>query len=180
MKLTYLTIIAGSIIAIILVIIALFSSQNPNHPSNISITSPTPIKTNQQEQNTFSPTISQRTVPETNDEKLLDKITNRQPLSDNDTQVKKTLIGSLAPHTETIYATDTFRVVYVYVQDLFMVEILTIDTQKAKSDAVAWFKSQGMSFEGICKLPISFFPSFDTNQQLKSQGAEFNPLTEGC
>lgn len=127
---------------------------------------------------TFPGTTNTFPIPteSVNDQKLLNRIENRQQLEQNDTTAKQKIINSLSPSTETVYQTSDFTIDYVRTPDVFQVEIDSTDVAKAKSEAVAWFESQGISYSGICRLPVMFYLNF----YIKRQGYTISPLADGC
>jgi hypothetical protein len=50
--------------------------------------------------------------------------------------------------------------------------------EAAKKEAVDWLKTQGLSQEGVCNLPLMFYVSDKTTNQ--TGGETFNPLPPGC
>src|SRR5262249_8061680 len=83
---------------------------------------------------------------------LVDRFTNRRPLSTDD-QATKTKLLTLVPsdlQSERVYQGVDFAVDYVRSADLFQVEIQTINVDIAKDEANTWFLEHGMSQQGIC------------------------------
>lgn len=149
----------------------------------VPISIPTPIQTN----NTPTPStkisikaatgiFQNKTI-----QKELDLLENRRPLINTDTETKIRLIQSLPSDSETIYATTDYAVLYIKPIDEFQVEIKTTQAAQAKKDAITWFETQGMSFDGVCKLPVIFFTNHETHETMKSEGIpEISSLAEGC
>jgi hypothetical protein len=115
-------------------------------------------------------------------DRLIEKVRNRPTLSPADTSAKQRILSLLSEDQTSgyVYRSPTIRVEYLSSPDTFVVEILTTNISKAKTDAVSWFQSQGLSKEGICNLPISFYLNFDIANELRNQGITFSPLAEGC
>lgn len=112
--------------------------------------------------------------------KMIQQIENRPSIPPSDSDIKTVIVNSIGNDSGTVNKVDNeYRVDYLKTQDFFQVEIDTTDIQKAKTDAVAWFTSQGMSHEGICKLPLIFYLNFYIKKELP-QATLFNPLPEGC
>lgn len=130
----------------------------------------------------LSPTITSPILPEEDPQKkLLDYIQNRRPLSEADTKAKTYILGLLQGKTSGIvYQNRNYTVEYIQSADLFQVEILTSDTDAAKDDASLWFKNQGISDQGICNLPISFYLNFDVKNEIGETASSFNPLPRNC
>ncbi len=76
--------------------------------------------------------------------------------------------------------TDKFRLTYMQVFNMFEAEILTTDVAQAKKDVVTWLTKQGLSTQGLCHLPLTFFLNSDVKNQLQGQHVKFNPLPDGC
>lgn len=164
----------------ILVIIIVIAMRGSNKNNTIQFyPTPTPI-TVSNPQNQQPQTPKDNIKSETGSyQKVLDKIDNKQPISQIDVQAKNQINSSLNNSSGSPITTDEYRVDYLHDNDIFVVEILTTDIQKAKSDAVDWFKSQGFTQDGICKLPVTFYINFDVKQKLPP-GTVFNPLPNSC
>jgi|SRR5581483_4577191 len=111
---------------------------------------------------------------------LLNKLENRQPLTSNDNAVRQKLINSLNGNSGDLQITSDYDIQYLSSPDQFQAEILTTNISFAKQEVVKWFIAQGMSLEGICKLPLSFFVNHNIAQQLSGQNIQFNPLPDNC
>ena len=116
-------------------------------------------------------------------DRLLEKVENRAPLSESDETAKaKTL--SLLPKGEksgTLYSTKTIIITYVSGKtDNFLVEILTEDIQGAKEEGVQWFRNRGFSQQFICDYPVEFYLNFDLKTQLRETETIFSPLPPKC
>lgn len=160
-----------------------------NASKNSQNTSSIPVPTTVEELNvtktppiTSNPSVKPATIFENpSTKKMLDLLENRQPLANTDIEIKTKLINSLPADSETIYAATDYNIDYIQPLDEFQVEILTTNIQQAKTEAVSWFTGQGMTHDGICKLPLVFYTNIDIFRQLKSQGLkDTTPLAEGC
>ena len=107
---------------------------------------------------------------------MLDLVDNRRDLSPSDMNVKEKLKKLL----KTPKTTNTYTIEYVSNPDEFMVEILTIDMNTAKEESVAWLKSQGLSEQGVCNLPVVYYLNYNVAQNLRDMNVKFNPLAPGC
>lgn len=121
-------------------------------------------------------------LPETDPQKrLLDYIQNRRPLTEADLKAKTSLIDI---HNQTgsgvVYQNERLSIEYVKSADLLQVEIRTKAIDAAKDEALLWLKSKGLSDEGICNLPVSFYLNFDIKTELGVEADTFNPLPETC
>lgn len=129
----------------------------------------------------ISPTITVSSS-ENAQERLLEKIKKRAPLSQKDRDAK-TKILTLLPQGErsgVLHRSSNIIIDYTYSANIFQVEILTKDVASAKNEAVLWFKNYGMSQEGICNLPLSFYLNFDVKNSMPDEERSFDPLPPGC
>lgn len=148
--------------------------------------SPTPIPAAAQNQSlpiTNTPIPS--SPPEVTEDpaaRLLDKIQQRQPLSEPDITAKNKILATLpeGQTSGTVYESPDIRITYLQEDDLFQIEILTEDIEKAKQESNAWFLTKGFSQKGICNYPIQYFLNFDVKMQLQQKNIQFNPLPPGC
>lgn len=113
-------------------------------------------------------------------DKLLQKIANRTPLSENDVKVKQTIIAGMNQNSESVFVAPQFRVEYIKSPDVFMVEILDANIDSTKKAAVDWFLQKGFSPAAVCALPITFYLSPAVASQLKNTDTIFSPLAQGC
>lgn len=117
-------------------------------------------------------------------QRLISSLKQRKPLNENDKQTKQRLVenatnkfsgGDYIVHQERDYI-----IFYLPSADLFLTEIKNIDIAETKKAAAQWLREQGLSNEGICKLPLSFYLNAQTAQQLKNLKTTFSPLPEDC
>lgn len=108
------------------------------------------------------------------------RIINRQPVSSSDQTVRTNLINSVANQTGILEQSNDFIIEYVKAPDAFMIQILTDDTESAKTAAQNWFKQQGLSDSGICNLPIVFYLSRSVSASLVNRNMQFDPIPKGC
>lgn len=111
--------------------------------------------------------------------KMLEKIKNRQPLSESDITAKQNLLKLLprGKNSGTIFQDDRFTIEYIEAPDLFKVEILNDDIDSTKASAVQWFYDNGFSQQGVCDLPLGFYLNYELAKRVEG---EFNPLPEDC
>jgi len=116
-------------------------------------------------------------------DRVLEKIENRSPLSKRD-ETAKTKTLDLLPKGEksgTLYSSKRIIITYVSGKtDNFQVEILTKDIQGAKVEGVKWFLNRGFSQAFICDYPVAFFLNFDLKSTLNNTKTIFNPLPPNC
>jgi hypothetical protein len=112
----------------------------------------------------------------------VENVEHRIPLSQDDFYVKDKILEHLPPDAETgtVYQSKNVNIEYISSADTFQAEILTTDIAGAKSDAATWLTSQGMSQQGICNAPISFYLNYDIKSQMGQEANSFNPLPDGC
>ena len=178
----YFVIIFGFILVVIVIaigIILLTASKQPATPTvTITPTSSVPSITVPNAY-TYSPLKYNAVAAR----RLFTREVQPTPLSSSDAQAKTRILQSLSttgPNAGIIYTSNTIIIHYVPALDLFKVEVLTIDVPTAKADAETWFKQQGMSQQGICDLPLGFFPNWKVANFLKQSNYEFNELPDGC
>lgn len=113
-------------------------------------------------------------------EKDFKRLTEKQTLAGQDLVIRNRLLSSLNGASGYLAQTDKYRIEYVKSPDLFMVEILSIDAENAKVDAENWFRDQGLSKQGICGLPVSFYLNSQVLRFFEENNIFFNPIPEGC
>ncbi len=171
-----LVIIFAATLLIIIILIAFFAltanlSQKPLVPTPTP--SPTPVALNGE-----PPVLYDKTA----EDKLLDVIQKRPPLSSADSFAKANILSLLPAGKQSgiLYETNIIRIDYTHSADIFQVEILTTDIQAAKNEANLWFRSHGVSQQGICIYPVSFYLNSDVAAMLRPTKIIFNPLANGC
>lgn len=159
-----ITITVG-IILFILVLIILSVSPKKNQTS--------------QPANTTSPVKPPVAYKQGSLQKAVDLTIHKKPLSIADTAVKQRLIH-LQPEGTSVYRSTNLFLFYVTAFDRFDVEIETTDIATAKKEAENWLQQQGMSQDGICNLPLTFYVNYSIAQRLQGTGIVFNPLPDEC
>ena len=176
----FIIVVSASLLLIVF-LIAFFSFQTSKKAPEL--TYPTPI---QQAEASVTPLPS--TTPnkvrfdQATEKRLLEKLKNRQPLTTEDAAAKARILAQL-PQGETsgiIYQSNNIIIDYVEPVDEFQGEITTTNIATAKSEAVLWFRAQGMSQKGVCDLPLNFYPSYEIVHYLNQQNTVFYSLPEGC
>lgn len=150
------------------IIFTLITVEPPEQPIDEQI--PSPIVTS------ISPRVK---YDKTAELQLLDRKENRKILSDSDIAVKNKIIN-LSQNPEIVYEAQNIRIRYISSLNLFKIEILTVDVATAKTEGYTWFRSQGMSHEGICNYPVEFYLSYEVADILKSSNFIFSSVPEGC
>lgn len=110
-------------------------------------------------------------------------VKERPALTSKDKEAKAKIISPLSTvKNKSGYLVETkdYKIEYVSNADEFFVEILTPNTQYAKYWATMWFKSKGVSEDGICKLPVVYYPNLGVANKIKDLNIEFNPLADNC
>ncbi len=182
----YFVIGLGVVLVVVIFMIAfIVAKENQQKPEeNISIVptdSPTaaPVPTRQTDQPNSNPPVL---YDDNAQNKLVAYVKARQPISDTDKLAKAKMLA-LRPENQmsgVIHQTQNIRIDYTRSADLFQVEILTTNVQDAKNEANIWLRTQGLSQDGICKLPIGFYLNYDIANELRETGYVFNPLANGC
>lgn len=151
-------------------------SSNTNNQSTqiVQKTVITQTPTNVLSPNKFQPTITQN--PQ---QQLLNKVSERTNLSSTDATIKSKILSDV-PISEIVFQTPDVTVEYIQSFDLFQGEINTPNVNAAKIEVITWFLNQGMSQQGVCNLPLSFYLNFTVKSQLPDDGNNFNPLPLGC
>ncbi|MCL5439145.1 MAG: hypothetical protein M1268_04115 [Patescibacteria group bacterium] len=169
-------------INIILMLLTVYSKKN-NIPLVTPTVKPTPIIST----SIVAPTSI--TPPQTNPavpygpgslDKTTEIINKHYPLSENDLAIKNTLINSLGGKSGSLFSNSDFIIEYAKVLGIFQVQILTENITSAKKQAVDWLKRQGMTDDGICKLPVVFYLNFDVAQKMEGEGKTLDPLPDNC
>jgi len=177
-ELIFIFAVAGTLLVIIFVIVW-FAFQPTN--STEQATTPTPtLSTSKYPRTTPQPeTVSFDAASE---KKMMDKIINKQPLSDQDTTARTRVLTFLPPNSSSgvVYENNNVSVEYIEPIDEFKARILTTNIDQAKEDAVNWFKMNGFSQQGICDLPLNFIMSIDSARYVQENGIIFNVLPKEC
>ena len=113
---------------------------------------------------------------------IVNKVKNKQPLTEQDQQIKNQLIQISQKDSDngSVYQTNDYIITYDSDFDDFEIELLSPQIQTAKTNAINWFKNQGLSDNGICNLPLVFFINGNTKLELQNQNITFNPLPDFC
>ncbi len=168
------------IIIALLGIILVLKKPAPTTPSLPTYSPlPTPTKASPEP----SPTVIQnpqiKLIPG-EDQRILQKIENRQPLSVSDLEARSKLTKQADQKTGIVKSTSSYLLEYLPAGDFFITQILIVDVDKAKLDTVEWLKEQNLSDAGICNLPLYFYLSETVSQQLIGTDFVFNRLPKGC
>lgn len=170
-----------SLFVVIIILVVSSTIRKSSHQTNPFQIYPTPTSIyvpNYQNQHARSPGSTIKIVPGS-EKKILDRMENKQQLSQQDIDAKNKIASSLQNQSGNPVTNDEFSVDYLHDNDLFMVQILSTKIDQARKDAVSWFVSQGFTIDGLCKLPVTFFLSRDVKSQLPPDTV-FNPLPDGC
>ncbi len=117
---------------------------------------------------------------EATDELLEIVRTRPTPSLNSDITVREQLIASLEGESDVLYASPLVRIEYVSTPNDFEAEILTDEIDSAKDEAITWLHSQGLSDEGICKLPLFFYLSSRAKSNVQNSNYAFNPRPNFC
>lgn len=144
--------------------------QQTPYPKPTNILTPTPTNTTNPPTEYFSE----------DEQKLIQKVKNRTPLSVSDGEAKAIILSSIGNKSGVVYKSQNFTIEYIKSPDVFQVTILNTNVSLAKQEAVSWFKSQGLSQEGICSLPVMFILDWNMANKLRGTNTQFSPLPDGC
>lgn len=124
---------------------------------------------------TLTPTVEKFSYLPKETERMLEYVKKELPLSQSDTLIRRRLIAQVNNESGVLYETQDFLIEYVKTPDVFMVGVKTEDIESARKDATDWFLQQGISDQGVCRLPVVFYPQF-----VPLKKTPFNPLPIGC
>lgn len=172
-KKNYILILYGIILTIIIFIIVGVLIFNRSSEAPI-VPTPTPSP--------FPLTPTKTIYDKSGQDKLLETVQNRKSLAPGDAEAKKNILSLLPPEKKSgiVYQSPDINIEYVSSPNIFQVEILTQDVKKAKIEAVNWFKSRGMSDQGICNYPVQFYLNYNILQKLRGTDFVFSPLADSC
>lgn len=174
------TITLGLILLVIVLGIAVVVKMSRGNTDQITTVSPTatPISATPVPQNGKPPVF----YNETAENRLLDAIKSKQPLSHEDVVAKANILTILPAEKRSgiLYKDSRVSIEYVNSADLFMVEILTPDIITAKAAANIWFRSHGISQKAICTMPVEFYLNYYVARQTSQPFTNFSPLGNGC
>jgi hypothetical protein len=159
-------------IIMVIILISLTSIQNRNKPSTVPTLTPVP---------TPSGLINSHIKYDPNAQtRLNEDILNKNNFSPSDLTARQNIINILSGKTGTLYTSLNVKIFYLSSVGLFEGEILTTNIDSAKKEAMDWFKSRGLSQEGVCNLPLMFYLGGNAINQFDNQNIIFSPLPPGC
>lgn len=112
-------------------------------------------------------------------EKAIDYIKNRKELEEQDASVRAKFISDLNGQSGIVHSTSTYQIEYLRAPNAFMVAVQSTQVDSVKQEVQAWLLGQGLSSDGICRLPITFYLIPAVAQQLPKDQI-FSPLALGC
>jgi hypothetical protein len=114
--------------------------------------------------------------------RLLEKVQNRKPLSESDKTAKAKILQLLPKGSKSgiLYTSPNFHIEYVSDPNVFQVEITKTDINLAKKEAEEWFRKHGFSQDAICNYPIEFYLNWEIKNALRNKSTIFSPLGLGC
>lgn len=170
----FVILLAGILLIIVFVIVYVAFTQSTTSRTKISSPVPSPTET----QSNNLPVLYDYSA----EDRLAKTIQTRPSLSPEDTQAKTAMLNTILKgfNSGVLYETDDIRIEYVQSANLFMGEIKTTNIVKAKAEAGTFFLNNGLSQQGICKLPLMFYLDPLVSQSLQGQNVIFSPLPNGC
>ena len=128
---------------------------------------------------TTSQTEALLTYNEQKDNKLLEVTKKKPKLDTQDAKIRAELVAIAKDGDGLVIASESYKISYLDVFDIFEVEINYPDIGQAHKEATDWFLSKGLSQKGLCNLPVSFFASTEISKSVTT-ATEVNPLPDGC
>ncbi len=113
-------------------------------------------------------------------EKDYRRIISKKELSVSDSLVRSKLIAQLGEKSGILNTTPDFTIEYVSAPNQFMVEIKNSSADLAKITTEQWFLNQGLSQQGICNLPVTFYLNNQVSLYYQQHNLQFNPIPNGC
>jgi hypothetical protein len=158
----------------VLLFVIILSLSQKNNPTNNTI-GPFPEITKVPV--SAKPAIKNNGVSE---QKLIDKMENPTPLVSSDQQAKDAILSPLGGKSGDLYSSPNVIISYISSAKIFQGNILTVNVDQAKQEAVSWFQKQGMSQTGICNLPLEFYLNWDIANDPQLNNTVFDTLPPGC
>lgn len=179
MKNKLILVISTLALLFIIVLGIIFMMQKASRQNNnSSYSQPTPISGNQTLQ--ITPVKPPVEYQKGSIDREVNAITDRRAMSSSDTATREKLIQITGGVSGILTQSNNYTIKYVKPLDVFESEIISTDITGAKREVIAWFENQGISGDGICKLPVTFYLNRTTAEQLHGKGIIFNPLPDGC
>lgn len=165
---------AGILLFIVILVIVFFLEQFKKPKDNGILPTPT---TSTNEKSITDPSLD---YDKEGTDSLLRTVTTRPTASPDDKTARQKLLDRLDGKSGTLINTSTFTLEYSKAPDSFSAEIKSIEIEKTKKEVTDYLASQGFSNEGICKLPLYFYLSYDVSKSLKNETIKFNPSPDFC
>lgn len=114
-------------------------------------------------------------------DKLYEIATSDSTLSIEEQAIKESLYQVGDEYSSgTIYTSEKVDIGYISEPDIFQANIKTLNIAEAKTEAVNFFTSKGLTKASVCKLPLMFVLDFSLLEEFKKSGRKFSPLPPGC
>lgn len=172
-------ILISGIIIVFFVFIAIFifslMSSHSQTPNLNNVVTPTIVPLNN-----ASPATAPIKLNEASVWKLAEMLMHPPLLNPNDESAKNAILVPLNGSAGNVYTTENVTVFYLPSIKEFQGEIESMNIDIAKKETVDWFRSKGMSQQGICNLPLEFFLNIDVADNPKLKNITFDPLPPGC
>jgi hypothetical protein len=155
----------------------------------ITLTSPSPKTPSQQPVQNYPPLRITSATPQINppvhydpsaQQKLYEKVFNRPTLTNENITARQNILSVLGNDSGVVYQNSNVVLSYILSANIFQGEILTTDINAAKRETNIWLRSQGLTQQGICDLPLMFYLNWQVANQLKDSNIYFSPLPESC
>ncbi len=121
-----------------------------------------------------------KTITKSSAKKALEIAREKPSLSQKDLLIRNSMISNITEPVSVVYKTELVEIKYIKGPDDFEAKIVSINVNEAKNQTVQYFREKGLSDDGICKLPLVFYPSIELKTQLASEGKTFSLLPDFC
>lgn len=112
---------------------------------------------------------------------LLDTVMARPTPSRSDDKTAKAKITKLAnASTGYINSTVDYEIVYFKSANIIGARIKNNNYKFAENEVVDFLKQNGLSEEGICKLPLMFYFTNDVSRSIVEKKIEISPIPDFC
>lgn len=161
----------GIIIFILLLIGITFLESLKTKRAVTETTTPSPVTSSSSYKKIYKPNEAQ---------KILENAINKPTLPPNDLAIRNSIVATLPQPVTTIFKTDLVEVRYVKGPNDFEGKITSVRVNEAKNQVITFFRDKGLSNEGICNLPLVFYPSLEIKTQFEQEGKTFTFLPDFC
>lgn len=98
-----------------------------------------------------------------------------EPLTSKEKLIKESLI-TRADSNGLIYQEDAFSLFYLKDYQAFQARLTAFPLEDAENEALLWLQSEGLSSNGVCKLPTILY----VTKRALGENQEFNSIPTPC